>query len=158
MRPLAGLSAVRFAAAARENRLEFWSPSAATWQPLAVTSGLPEASPWARAAVLQGRQQDFSRNPGGAGIDLATLVQSSRASGVLVAATSYIVVENAAQWRMLDLSERRKLGQNAALDFLETPAPPAVWLVAGIAGWLACNAAPAWRQRDLPIAGDQVSS
>jgi hypothetical protein len=93
--------------------------------------------PWARAAALQLAQQDHDRAPGDAGVNMKELVTSSRESGVMLPSTSYIVVENAAQWRMLDVSERQKLDQNAALDFKETPAPAWVWLSAGFAAWLA---------------------
>jgi hypothetical protein len=66
---------------------------------------------------------------------LAELVKSSRESGILIPATSYIVVENQAQWRMLERSERTKLNQNEALEFLETPAPSAFVLFGGLALW-----------------------
>jgi hypothetical protein len=59
---------------------------------------------------------------------LKSLVTASRETGVLLAVTSYLVVENSAQWRMLAESEKQKLGQNTALAFRETPAPPALWL------------------------------
>jgi len=101
----------------------------------------PNSASWSRAVSLQLQQQDQARNPGGSGIDLKTLVKASRESGVLLAATSYIVVENSAQWRMLDLSERQKLGQNTALSFRETPAPPALYVALGFGLWLV------WRRR-----------
>ncbi len=87
------------------------------------------------------RQQDHDRTPGDAGVDLKSLVKASRESGVMLPSTSYIVVENTAQSRMLDVSERKKLDQNAALNFKEAPAPSAVWLVLGFGLWMA------WRRR-----------
>ena len=74
--------------------------------------------------------------PGDAEVNLKALVKASRESGVMLASTSYIVVENSAQWRMLDVSERKKLDQNAALNFKEAPAPSAVWLIPGFGLWL----------------------
>jgi hypothetical protein len=38
---------------------------------------------------------------------------------------------------MLELSERQKLRQNAALDFRETPTPPALVVALGFGLWLA---------------------
>jgi hypothetical protein len=73
------------------------------------------------------------------------LIEASRKSAILLASGSYIVVENQAQWRMLETGERQKLAQNQALDFVETPAPPALWAVAGFAGWLLFRRR--WRNR-----------
>jgi hypothetical protein len=124
-RPLSPGRAVRFAATAAA--LEFWSPAPASWRPVSGVITQPAATPWAEAVALQLRQQDHARSPGDAALDLPALVRASRTTGLLLAGTSYIVVENAAQWRMLEKSERQKLGQNTALEFRETPAPG--WLL-----------------------------
>lgn len=121
-RPAAPGQAVRFAATAAAP-LEFWSPATASWRAVPGVVTQPAATPWADAVALQLHQQDHARSPGDATLDLPALVRASRDSGLLVADTSYIVVENAAQWRMLEKSERQKLGQNTALEFRETPAP-----------------------------------
>ena len=112
------------------------STAAAAWQRLPDVTRQAATTAWSRAVPLQLQQQDHDRNPGGSGVELPSLVRSSRESGILLASTSYIVVENAAQWRMLELSERQKLGQNAALDFRETPAPPAAVVAVGFGLWL----------------------
>ena len=84
------------------------------------------------------------QNPGAATADLTALVEASRASGVLVPATSYIVVENSAQWRFLEQSEKKKLAQNSALEFRDAP-EPSTWLLAlGFGAWLL------WRRRRKP--------
>jgi hypothetical protein len=129
--------ATRFAADGDTDRLEYWSPDTAQWLPVADVRREEDASPWSRAVSLQLQQQDHGRNPGAAAVDLAALVKGSRESGILLASTSYIVVENEAQWRTLESSERQKLGQNAALNFRETPAPPAVAVALGFGLWLA---------------------
>lgn len=54
---------------------------------------------------------------------LQKLVVESRASGVIVPATSYIVVENSAQWKKLEQTEKKKLANNNALEMEETPEP-----------------------------------
>jgi hypothetical protein len=59
-------------------------------------------------------------------------------------------MENSAQWRMLDVSERQKLDQNAALSFKETPAPSWVWLAGGFFGWRWLRN---WRRRNAANGG-----
>jgi hypothetical protein len=137
VRPLVAGRAVRFKAQTKsEVPLEYWSPDGKAWKRVESAVVQTQETPWTRAVALQLMQQDYERSPGGSWVDLKALVAESRESGVMVASTSYIVVENAAQWRMLDVSERKKLDQNAALDFKEAPAPPWVWVGAGFAAWL----------------------
>ena len=81
------------------------------------------------------------QNPGDPAASLSTLVEASRASGVLLPATSYIVVENSAQWRFLEMSEKKKLAQNSALAFTDAPEPSSWLLGGGFAAWLL------WRRR-----------
>ena len=136
MRPLLHGRAVSFKMAGSVARLEYWSPESASWRPVNGAVQAADGTPWARAVALQARQQEHDRTPGDAANNLKTLVKESRESGVMLASTSYIVVENAAQWRMLDVSERKKLDQNTALNFKEAPAPSAVWLIPGFGLWL----------------------
>lgn len=141
-RPWPAERLVRFNAVSRAaGPLQYWSPQRGAWEHVPGTERVERKSAWTEAVGLQGLQEEHTLNPGGSHIDLAGLIQASRKSGVLLASSSYIVVENSAQWKMLELSERQKLGQNAALEFKETPAPPAVW-IAGVFGlWLL------WRRR-----------
>ena len=137
MRPIVTREPTRFETATGKNILEFYSPTTRDWQPVPhVEVNSSTATLNGQAVSLQLQQQDYARSPGGAGVDLKGLVKESRATGILLPSTSYIVVENSAQWKMLELSERTKLGQNAALDFLETPAPPMAYLVIGFGAWL----------------------
>jgi hypothetical protein len=96
---------------------------------------------WTEAITLWVNNHRYAASPGSAPIVLKSLVQASRETGVLIPATSYIVVENEAQWRMLEKKEAQKLEQNEALDFLETPAPSTIFIVVGFAAWLV------WRRR-----------
>ena len=50
---------------------------------------------------------------------------------MIVPATSYIVVENSAQWKLLALKESQKLGGSNALEFEETPEPATALLLLG---------------------------
>jgi hypothetical protein len=136
-RPLSTRQALRFPQPVTSPvALTVWSPQNSTWQPVQAVTVQADDTPWSQAVALQLRAQDEGRNPGGTRLPRKALVQASRDTGILLPSTSYIVVENSAQWRMLELSERQKLDQNAALDFRETPAPPAWWLVGGLALWL----------------------
>lgn len=145
VRPLKSGRAVRFkAATAGGGNLEYWEPDTGLWQTIETGAAAGDGEPWTRAMGLQLRQQDYARTPGNAEVELNALVKESRESGVMLASTSYIVVENTAQWRMLDVSERKKLDQNAALDFKEAPVPPTAWLVAGFVLWLGVRR---WRTR-----------
>jgi len=134
LRPVVPDRPVRFSSSSPEP-LEYWSPGSRAWRPVAVAPREP-APAWRDAVVLQLRQQDQSRDPGGSVLDLKSLVQASRERGVLLPSTSYIVVENTAQWRMLELGEKQKLDQNSALEFTETPAPPELWIAGAFGGWL----------------------
>jgi hypothetical protein len=136
VRPFVRGRPVRFARSDSEARLEYWLPEESAWRPVDGVTTQASDTPWARATALQARQQDHERSPGDTSVGLKSLVKASRESGVMLASTSYIVVENSAQWRMLDVSERKKLDQNAALDFKEAPAPSALWLVVGFVLWL----------------------
>ena len=62
---------------------------------------------------------------------LPEVVLQSRACGVMVPSTSYIVLENTAQLEMLKRKEKQGLSANQALEFdefMESPAPPAILL------------------------------
>ncbi|MBC8012440.1 MAG: MSEP-CTERM sorting domain-containing protein [Burkholderiales bacterium] len=120
----------------------FWDDAMGSWRALdavevqAGRGGEGEAS-WPEAMALHLRHQDEVRDPG-AGDSVAGLrglVADSRRLGVLTPATSFIVVENAAQWRAMDEAERKKLGEHQALDHLETPAPSALVLLLALGGW-----------------------
>ena len=59
---------------------------------------------------------------------LPRVVGLSRETGVLLPVTSYIVVENTAQWKMLEQKEAQKLDNQSALEFMNTP-EPSFWIV-----------------------------
>ena len=133
---MTGSDAVRFPPSAVNDRLEHWAPERQSWLAVRDVAKQTNSTTWARAATLQLEQQDFARSPGTANVRLSALVEASRDSGILLPSTSYIVVENQAQWRMLEQSEAQKLGQNAALEFRETPAPPAAWIAVGLTAFV----------------------
>lgn len=136
VRPLLPHRAVHFSGANNSGPVRYWSPEASTWQLLEAVTLPPASSAWTKAAALQLQHQNYARSPGDAPVNLRGLVLASREAGVLLPATSYIVVENSAQWRMLELSEGKKLDQNSALNFRETPTPSAVIVLLGFGVWL----------------------
>jgi hypothetical protein len=59
---------------------------------------------------------------------LRKVVKSSRESAVLVGSTSYIVVENSAQWKMLERKQNQKMRNVSVLEFQEAAVPePSTW-------------------------------
>jgi len=135
-RPLLQNRVIRFSGA-NQGPLQYWAPDREAWQALPEIDVQGSDAVWTRAVGLHLQQQDHDRSPGDAGIGRRGLIKQSRESGILVSSGSYIVVENQAQWRMLESGEQQKLAQNEALDFLETPAPPALWVAIGFGCWLA---------------------
>ena len=60
------------------------------------------------------------------------LLARSRKHGILIPDTAYIVVENRAQWDMLDRAEAKSLKADSKLafdEFIESPAPPMLLLL-----------------------------
>jgi hypothetical protein len=102
---------------------EFWDTATSSWQPLEKPGRQTGADEWGRAALLFRTAEQNALNPAGNRHELASLVEASRSSGILLPVTSYIALENESQWRRLSLAEHQKLGQNAALEFTETPSP-----------------------------------
>ncbi len=76
-------------------------------------------------------QQDMNRNPSKTPKLLPQITRQSRDSGILAPSTSYIVVENSAQWKILQLKERQKLGAHEALELEDTP-EPATWMLLAV--------------------------
>jgi len=136
VRPYLPDRSLRFAPSATDDVLTYWSVQDAKWLPVESVRTARPAKEWSQAVALQFEQEDYARSPGDAKTNLKALVEASRMQGILLPNTSYIVVENSAQWKMLQLSERKTLGQNAALEFLETPAPPALYVALGFGAWM----------------------
>lgn len=102
---------------------------------------------WTQSIALWVQNHRRTASPGSATAKLRDIVAASRHSGVLLPATSYIVVENEAQWRMLERKEQQKLGQIEALDFLETPAPPGLVLLLCFGIWLCWRSVRAMQKK-----------
>jgi len=136
IRPFTGERLVRFPGNSSGTSLESWSAGSKMWHSVSGIQLQPESSAWSRAVKLEKLEQNYARSPGDAGNELRDVVAESRASGILLPETSYIAVENSAQWRALEAAEKTKLGKNSALEFVETPAPPAVYVAGGFVLWV----------------------
>jgi len=117
---------IQFEAGPDENKLSVLDQG--TFHPLNPTSILPAESPYSRGVRALQRYLAWETNPSLGNDGLAGVVALSRETGILLAATSYIVVENSAQWKTLILKENQKLGNQAALEFEETP-EPSTWML-----------------------------
>ncbi len=96
-----------------------------------VCQPLPAGDTYTEALALWQRYARTVVDPGALDRDLPELVARSRATGVLLPVTSYMVVEQAAQWEILARKEGQALGAHHALEFDEgqkAPAPSALLL------------------------------
>ena len=89
---------------------------------------IPPESRYSSGMQAWQRYLAWVTNPSLGNSGLGEVVALSRETGILLAATSYIVVENSAQWKILALKQHQKLGNQAALEFEETP-EPTTWLL-----------------------------
>jgi hypothetical protein len=112
--------------------LQRYAPEDGSWQPMEVVHGLPERLH--AAANLDLDSFASQMNPAVWSADLKQMVARSKEHRLLTPATAFIVVENSAQWKVLEMKEAQKLGGPAVLDFDETP-EPSVWLLAAL--WVA---------------------
>ena len=140
---------LRFAASG-PSELSVFVPSAhgfrrvadlANEEPPALTL-MPTNAPYAQASGAFLRYRALVEDPSEGNRGLDQLTALSRKSGTLVGATSFIVVENSAQWRILEQKEKGKLGNSVALEIEEVPEPGACVLLIVCGGGLTL-----WRVR-----------
>lgn len=99
--------------------------------PLDKIAVLSEDSPVSQGLALMAQWEKTILQPAREAGQFKDLIAQSRRTGILIPATSYMVVENSAQWIMLERSEEKSLKADKALafdEFVETPAPP-MWLL-----------------------------
>jgi len=100
-----------------------------SFRALNPASTIPPESPYSSGVRALQRYHAWVTNPSLGNSGLADVVALSRETGILVAATSYIVVENTAQWKILAMKERQKLGNQAALEFEDVPEPTTWFMI-----------------------------
>ena len=86
------------------------------------------------------RYANWVQQPAGRDAERARIVEASRAANVLTPLSSFIVVENSAQWRLLEEKEKQKLQHADALEIQKAPEPETWLLAAGFAAWLGAQA------------------
>ncbi len=91
---------------------------------------LAATSPFIQAMGLHSLEDELRWNPSQSERLLPEIVSASRESRILGPSTAYIVVENSAQWKMLERKEKEKLDGNHSLDFMESPEPQIFWVAA----------------------------
>lgn len=102
-----------------------------------------------KAAAAWLRYADWLQRPAGRDDERARIVEASRAANVLTPLSSFIVVENSAQWRLLEQKEKQKLDNADALEIQKAPEPETWLLAAGFAVWMW------WRRRSIPAHAKQ---
>lgn len=88
---------------------------------------------WPKHADLWSRWRRWSLNPAEVEAHRGEMLAMSREQNVLLPVTSFIVVESASQWEILQRKEAQRMGNHSALDFEEaqrTP-EPAWWVLLG---------------------------
>jgi hypothetical protein len=126
-----------FAVIPGEGPMEVYDPVANVWTTVAPDLRLLPESRYARWAELRSVENDMASNPHTAEAHRAHLLDLSREHGMLSRHTAFIVVENSAQWKMLERKEKDALKANQALTFDEfeekhvTP-EPSTWLLLGL--------------------------
>jgi len=103
--------------------------NAGTFQPLPPTTRLTPESAYSQGVAAKQHFLAWVHDPSLGPSGLSDVVARSRESGVLVPATSYIVVEDSAQWKMLELKQRQKLRNHSALEFERVPEPTTALLL-----------------------------
>jgi hypothetical protein len=134
--------------------VEVYDPAVDAFTPLPETSLLPPpGGVMAEATDLWLDQACADTGLCPPNMSLAERVAASRGHGVMLTATSYIVVEQDLHWQALKELEAARLAGHQAFEPVDTPEPPAWTLLLTLAAWLA------WRRlrRDRPRRHDMSS-
>ncbi|MDA0321336.1 MAG: MSEP-CTERM sorting domain-containing protein [Verrucomicrobia bacterium] len=138
--------------------LEIFDPASGEFRPVDARTIIAPDAPYAKGASAWQQLYATAHHPATLNRERPAIVEQSRASGIMVPLTSYIVVENSAQWAMLKRKENQSLGAHAQLDFddfVESPVPPS-WLLAPVVFLLMrrrLKKKPALNQRRRALAG-----
>jgi len=104
--------------------LEVFDPATDRFVPVAGTVQKPTSPAYGRAILPWGLEwkrifEPFRHQAG----DLGALLQLCRETGILVPSVAYMVVENTAQWKMLERTEKKTLKGHEALELAEPAVP-----------------------------------
>lgn len=124
-------------------KLKVWDPEGAQFVQPKHCQFMPVDGTWAQGAAAWQLQTQLNLNPSKDALRREILKQSW-ICGVVTDVGSYIVVENSAQWKMLELKQRQTLAANAALDTVEAPAPSMGMLLVGLLLMIAAHKGWRW--------------
>lgn len=128
--PADGAAWLRFPGTTSDAPLQAYEPSSNGWMAIPAAQSA-DVGRLHQAALFDMDLLQASLNPARWSMELPNIVQRSKELHLLTAATAFVVVENSAQWKMLEMKENQKLSAAGVLEFDETP-EPAQWLVAGL--------------------------
>jgi hypothetical protein len=117
--------------------LDRWNPESGQFEAVSI-QWLDDQSPYAAGLHLWTAWFDIFCNPARERGSRMDLIRHSRQVRVLFPLASFIVVENEAQWRMLERTEAATGDARRGLEhdeFIEAPAP-GIWLLLPFAWWL----------------------
>jgi len=110
--------------------VDVFDPSSGTFKNVGSVQPLSANSRYSRGVFAWLKYLSLVQNPSKIAVLLPEIVRLSRGSGILVPSTSYLVVENPAQWKALELKEKQKLANREALEFTDSP-EPSTWILLG---------------------------
>jgi len=134
--PTGASSAWRFLVEA-QGPLQRFDPQTATFVDGKV-QWLDATSTYARGLALWTDWFGVHGNPAKESAARLAMIQRAREQRILFPLVAFIVVENKAQWRMLERKEKQTADARRGLEhdeFLEAPAP-GIWLLLPVAWWL----------------------
>ena len=115
-----------------ENEIQVFEPNQKKFITIKDFEILDNTAAYAQGLAALERYRRTVYSPQSLNEELPEIVKISKDSGIMNPLTSYIVVENSAQSKMLERKEKQKLNSNQALEFdefMESPAPPVLFLI-----------------------------
>lgn len=131
-----GPSTVDFQTLDGSEGVRVFDPATRSFGSVTYLLTVPRSSRYARGVGALLDEAAHRETSSRSGLKLRDVVQASRDAAVLTPSTSYIVVENSAQWEALRRAESRLLKSGEALDFMESPEPSTALVVAAASVWL----------------------
>ncbi len=113
---------------------DVYNPESGAFEALSVSTSLDDAA-YAAGVRLQLDCEAMRLEPATLDRNLPTVVERSRATGILCPFTAFMVLENTAQEKTLAARQKQALGAHHALEFEEhqetvkSPEPGALWLL-----------------------------
>jgi vault protein inter-alpha-trypsin-like protein/PEP-CTERM motif-containing protein len=128
---------IDFPASEEQSDLSAFDPITHSFVPIQVAETVTSDTRYAAGIAAWRDYFGLVYNPSRGNSGLTEIVKRSRDSGILVGSTSYIVVENSAQWNVLERKQKQKLRNSAALEIEAAAVPePSTWCLIVLGGGL----------------------